>query len=325
MPGWLAYLLCLIGVFGHASSEFVAKLADTPGPEFSVWRFMIGGASLVALTQVWPGARDLVTPLRRDGVRIAALSCLGMALGQLVFHWALDFTSVVQVATIVTAIPIFFVLADRVVNGARITPPKMVSGVGAFLAVIFLMTNGAGLSASGDDLIGTGLALFCGALGGVYLVLAKPYVSTYGPVRMTAYTFGIGFFFLWVVVGLGWGVWVNPLDIAEKSPQQVAGILTIGLWNTCIAMACWLAGLAAAPDPQRGNYLFFLKPVIAAFLAVAILGDPLTALQVLAIFAICACVAMEYVWTRRIARRDARREARVAADAAPRAGVRPGT
>ena len=302
MPGWLAYLLCFIGVCGHASSEFVAKIADTPGPEFSVWRFMIGGACLVILTQLWPGARDLATPLRRDGVKIVLLSCLGMALGQLIFHWALDFTSVVQVATIVTAIPIFFVLADWVINRTPITRPKMVSGIGAFIAVILLMTNGAGLSATGDDLIGTLMALACGALGGVYLVLAKPFVAEYGPVRMTAYTFAIGFFFLWTVVGVGWGVWVNPLSITEKTETQVLGILTIGIWNTAIGMAVWLGGIAAAPDPQRANYLFFLKPVIAAFLAVAVLGDTLTLLQVLAIFAICFCVAMEYVWTQRLAK-----------------------
>ena len=302
MPGWLAYLLCFIGVCGHASSEFVAKIADTPGPEFSVWRFMIGGACLMILTQFWPGARDLLTPMRRDGVKIALLSCLGMALGQLIFHWALDFTSVVQVATIVTAIPIFFVLADWVINRTPITRPKMVSGIGAFIAVILLMTNGAGLSATGDDLIGTLMALACGALGGVYLVLAKPFVAEYGPVRMTAYTFAIGFFFLWTVVGVGWGVWVNPLSITEKTETQVLGILTIGIWNTAIGMAVWLGGIAAAPDPQRANYLFFLKPVIAAFLAVAVLGDTLTLLQVLAIFAICFCVAMEYVWTQRLAK-----------------------
>ena len=60
---------------------------------------------------------------------------------------------------------------------------------------------------------------------------------------------------------------------------------------------------AAAPDPQRANYLFFLKPVIAAFLAVFLLGDALTGLQALAIFAICFCVALEYVWTQRLAAR----------------------
>ena len=301
MRGWVAYLLCFVGVCGHASSEFVAKIADTPGPEFSVWRFMIGGACLLALTQVWPGARDILTPLRRDGVKIALLSCFGMALGQLIFHWALDFTSVVQVATIVTAIPIFFVIADWAINRTPITKPKMVSGVGAFLAVILLMTNGAGLSTTGDDLIGTTMALACGALGGVYLVLAKPFVAEYGPVRMTAYTFAIGFFFLWTVVGIGWGVWVNPLSITEKTETQVIGILTIGIWNTAIGMAVWLGGIAAAPDPQRANYLFFLKPVIAAGLAVAILGDTLSLLQVLAITAICFCVGLEYIWTTRLA------------------------
>ena len=65
MPGWLAYLLCFIGVCGHASSEFVAKVADTPGAEFSVWRFMIGGACLIVLALCWPGQRDLITPLRK--------------------------------------------------------------------------------------------------------------------------------------------------------------------------------------------------------------------------------------------------------------------
>ena len=120
---------------------------------------------------------------------------------------------------------------------------------------------------------------------------------------MTAYTFAIGFVFLWIVVGAFWGVWVNPLSLAEKTETQVLGILTIGIWNTAIGMAVWLAGIAAAPDPQRANYLFFLKPVIAAGLAVAILGDSLTWLQGLAIFAICFCVALEYVWTQRLAAR----------------------
>ena len=300
MRGLLAYLACFIGVCGHASSEFVSKLAATPGPEFSVWRFMIGGALLILLTQVWPGARDIVTPLRRNGVRIVLLAWFAMALGQLIFHWSLDFTSVVQVATVVTAIPIFYVLTDWLLNGTSLTAPKMISGIGAFIGVALLLSNGfeADVSFGGPDLIGTLMALFCGILGGVYLVLARPLVTEYGPVRMTAYTFFLGFFFLWTVVGLAWGIWVNPLSLAEKTPEQIQGILTIGVWNTAIAMALWLWGLSAAPDPQRANYLFFLKPVIAAFLAMAILGDSLSWLQALAIFAICFCVGLEYVWTR---------------------------
>ncbi len=306
MPAWVAYLACLIGVFGHASSEFVAKVAATPGPEFSVWRFLIGGACLVLVSFFWPGARDLVTPLRQDGLRILLLSCLGMALGQLIFHWALDFASVVQVATIVTGIPIAVVVVDRLVNGTPMMAPKVVSGIGAFIGVVLLLTNGAttDLQFGGPNLIGTLMALICAVIGGVYIVLAKPLVQAYGPVRMTAYTFALGFFFLYAIVGVAWGVWVNPFSLFDKEPVQIAGILTIGIWNTALAMTLWLAGLSFAPDPQRANYLFFLKPVIAAFLAVFILGDALTWMQGLAIFAICFCVALEYVWTQSLKTAD---------------------
>lgn len=295
----IAYGLCFVGVCGHASSEFVAKIADTPGPEFTVWRFMIGGFCLVILSQLWPGQRDLLTPLRENGVRILTLSWLGMALGQLIFHLALDFTSVVQVATIVTAIPIFVVLIDRALNGTPVTPPKIVSGIGAFIGVVLLMGNGIGQEAGlfSGDVIGTVLALSCALLGGMYLVIARPLIQQYGAVRMTTYTFATGFVFLYILVGLFWGIWVNPLSFADKEPMQQAGIITIGVWNTCIGFAAWLAGLGAVPDAQRGNYLFFLKPVIAALLAVLILGDVLTLLQGLAIFAICFCVVLEYVWS----------------------------
>lgn len=299
MRPWMAYFACLVGVFGHASSEFVAKIAATPGPEFSVWRFMIGGACLVLVCQVWPGARDLITPLRKDGLRILLLSCFGMALGQLIFHWSLDFASVVQVATIVTGIPIAVVVVDRLINGTLMTAPKIVSGIGAFIGVVLLLTNGAATDVQfgGQNLMGTLLALICAIIGGVYIVLAKPLIQAYGPVRMTAYTFALGFFFLYAIVGLAWGVWVNPFSLVDKEPVQIAGILTIGLWNTAMAMTLWMAGLSFAPDPQRANYLFFLKPVIAAVLAIFILGDSLTWMQGLAIFTICLCVALEYVWT----------------------------
>ena len=171
----------MIGVFGHASSEFVAKISDTPGPEFSVWRFIIGGALLMVLTQIWPGARDIWTPLRKNGVRIVVSSALLMSLSQLIFHWSLDFTSVVQVATMVTAIPIFYVVTDRVVNGTQLTRPKMVSGIGAFVGVVLLLTNGfeADLGLSGRDLIGTLMVLGCGSTGGIWSS-RDPWLSSTG-------------------------------------------------------------------------------------------------------------------------------------------------
>ena len=48
----------------------------------------------------------------------------------------------------------------------------------------------------------------------------------------------------------------------------------------------------------RGSYLFFLKPVITALLALVILAQPITAVQVIAIVVICSSVLIELFWNR---------------------------
>jgi drug/metabolite transporter (DMT)-like permease len=55
----------------------------------------------------------------------------------------------------------------------------------------------------------------------------------------------------------------------------------------------WIGGLAAVPDITRGSYLFFLKPVMAAFLSITFLGISLSIWQILAILIICIAVANE--------------------------------
>ncbi|MCP4361563.1 MAG: EamA family transporter, partial [Chloroflexi bacterium] len=79
---------------------------------------------------------------------------------------------------------------------------------------------------------------------------------------------------------------------------QTTALITIALWNTTITQFLWIGGLAAVPDITRGSYLFFLKPVIAACLAVIFLSQTLTAWQTLAILVICASVVVETVWAR---------------------------
>ena len=103
---------------------------------------------------------------------------------------------------------------------------------------------------------------------------------------------------MWLGVGAGWGIWVDPTTLFERPPQAYLSVLTRGIWNTTIAMVLWLGGLAAVPDMGRANYLFFFKPVIAAGLAFFILRQEITAIQILAIAAIPLCVLVEVFYDR---------------------------
>ncbi len=295
----LAYLAVFVGVIGHASSEFVSVLTGLRGPEVSVWRFSIGAAGLVILCLFRRDTRDLIGPLRQDFWPIAGLSVLGFAVAYLFFHWALDFATVPQVAITVTTMPIFLAIVNQWRTGERVTPIKWVTGIAAVLAIAVLITDGAleQLAGTGDDLIGILMALGCAVFGGAFMVFARPFFAKYGALRMTTLSISIAAVALWIGVGLFFGIWVDFSTLFARTPGEAAAILAIGLYNTTITQWLWLGGLAAAPDIARAGYLFFLKPVIAALLALVFLAQPVTAVDWVAIVVICGAVAVEFFWT----------------------------
>lgn len=292
---WLAYLAVFVGVLGHSSTEFVSVLSGVAGPELSVWRFSLGGAGLVVLAMIFPGSRDLIAPFKTHGTRLVALSILGVTIAYLLFHWSLDFASVVQVATLVTTIPIFVALSNLLLNHVPITKAKILSAACAFLGIALLITEGylARLEGTSENLIGIFMAIGCAAAIASYSVMAKPIITEYGALRITAITMLGGAIGLWIVVGVFFGIWVRPQRLSTLDSQGLVALGVLAVFNTTITQFLWIGGLAAVPDITRGSYLFFLKPAIAALLAVVILDQSLTLIQVLAIIVITASVFSE--------------------------------
>jgi len=297
----IAYLAVFVGVLGHASTEFVAVLSGIGGPELSVWRFLLGGAGLVVLALIMPGSRNLAAPFRTHFQPLIWLSLLGVTVGYLVFHWSLDFASVPQVATTVTTVPIFVALANLMINGQPITTAKAVSGLCAVVGIALLITDGylTRLSGSSGNLPGIFLAVACAAAIAAYSVLVRPIIAIYGALRITAITMMLGGVGLWLVVGLLFDIWASSARLTELPPTGLSALLVIAFWNTTITQFLWIGGLAAVPDITRGSYLFFLKPVIAAVLAVFLLKQEITAVQMLAIVVVCASVFGELLLGKR--------------------------
>ncbi len=300
IPARFATLAVFVGVLGHASSEFVAAGSGVAGPELSVWRYLLGGAGLVVLALLISGPRALFAPLRAHAWDMVWLSVVGVSGAYLAFHWALDFASPVQVATLVTTIPIFVGLASLIVNGQPLSAVKIITGLFAFAGLALLITDGLidKLIAGRDSIWGVLLTLLCAVLGAFYAVRVRPLVVRYGALNVTALSMMIGGIGLWIGVGLAFGVRVDPLTLFERPGTESTWILVLALWNTTITQFLWIGGLAAAADITRASYLFFLKPVIAAALAVTFLGTSLSLLQVFAIVVVTGSVLVEIYWPR---------------------------
>ena len=308
IPSRFAYLAVMIGVLGHASSEVVAVLTGVSGPELSVWRYLLGGAGLVAAGLALTGFSALRKALLEGGPSLALISLYGVAGAYLAFHWALDFASPVQVAVLVTTIPFWVGVANWVLAGQAMSGAKIAAAVCAFAGLVVLLTDGAleRLQGDADSLIGLGLALICAALASVYAVQIKPYVAAHGALPTTAVSLMIGGVALWLTVGALWGDWVDPTTLFARAEGGGATalnpgwwILVLALWNTTVTQLLWIGGLAAAPDMTRASYLFFLKPVIAALLALAFLqGAQISPLQWAAVALVTGSVLVELLGVR---------------------------
>jgi len=316
IPVRWAYLAVFIAVFGHASSEFFAVLPGISGPEVSVWRFLIGGAGLVLWALSRADSRDLITPLREEGWPLVGFTMLGVTLPYLAFHWSLDFASVIQIATFVTTMPIWLGLTNLWLNKQPFTTAKIATATVAMLGIALLLTDGALGALKGDAsaLFGMFLVMVCAAFGSAYAVIVKPVVARHGALRITALTMMMGGVGLWLTVGVAFGVWVDPSTLFERPASAATQginpgwwLLLLGLWNTTITQLLWFGGLSAAPDITRASYLFFLKPVIAAVLAIFVLSQHPTMLQSLAILVVTGSVFVELFWPRieRLLRRGA--------------------
>jgi len=295
-----AYLAVFVGVLGHASSEFFAVLSSMSGPEVSVWRYLLGGAGLFLVALAVCGPRPLIEPLRTHAAPLLWYSLVGVSGAYLAFHMALDYASVVQVATLVTTIPIFVGLANLVLNRLPLTPVKLATGACAVLGLALLITDGAleRLLGESNSIIGIALGILCAALAAWYAVKVKPIIARYGALRVTALSMMIGGVGLWVGVGIGFAVWVDPSTLLDRPAIAWGSILTLALWNTTITQYLWIGGLAAAADMTRASYLFFLKPVIAAGLATLVLTQDISLLQGIAIVVVTGSVLIELFWSR---------------------------
>ena len=295
--GWIAYLAVFVGVLGHASAEFFAVLSGVGGPELSVWRFVLGGFGLLVIALALPDSRDLITPLRTHGIKITMLSLIGITGGYLFFHWSLDFASVPQVATIVTIAPFFVGLINFLVNREPFGLAKVLSGLCALSGIVLLVTDGylETIGGSSNSLIGVTMALLSSLFLSIFMVLIRPIIAVYGALRITAISLVVGAIGLWLIVGIVFGIWVTPGRISTMSYVAISSLLALAIFNTTITQFLWIGGLAAVPDITRGSYLFFLKPVIAALLAVIILGQVLTVVQTIAIALVTSSVAAEFL------------------------------
>jgi drug/metabolite transporter (DMT)-like permease len=235
---------------------------------YTTIRYGLAGAIFVGLT--FAAERSL--RVERRHVPVLALAALILYVNQLGFVFALDVTTASTIGLVLGAIPIFAALFGLAAGTERPTT--------RFWAAAFISFLGVGLVAAGSggetsaSLTGILLGLLTAATWAGYSVAVAPLMQTYTPSRVSAYVIPAAWFAA-ALTGLpqsadqdwalGWEIWLLLL-FATLGPL----VLTTVLWFRAIHRI----------GANRATLAANLQPFVAAVLAVILLSEPLSWLQV---------------------------------------------
>jgi drug/metabolite transporter (DMT)-like permease len=235
---------------------------------YATVRYGLAAAIFVALTLV----AERTLHLEHRHLPLIGLATAALALNQLSFVFALDRTTASTIGLLLGAIPIFAALLGLVLGTETPTRRFWLGAAISFVGVGFVAL-GSGGDVSGGR-IGILLGLATAGTWAVYSVTVAPLMRTYSPSRVSALVLPAAWVLL-LVVGLdetreqswdlGWEIWAL-LVFATIGPL----VLTNVLWFRSIHR------IGAAKATLAAN----LQPFVAAVLAVILLSEPLSALQI---------------------------------------------
>lgn len=235
---------------------------------YATVRYALAALIFVGLTLV----AERTLRIQRRHLPIVALAAVALWLNQLSFVFALDLTTASTIGLLLGAIPIFTALLGLVLGTER--PSRRFWMAAAISALgVGLVALGAGGEVSASR-VGILLGLTTGATWAVYSVTVAPLMRTYSPSRVSAIVIPA----TWVLLALsglqqtadqdwsvGWEVWAL-LVFATLGPL----VLTNVLWFRSIHKI----------GPAKATLAANLQPFVAAVLAVILLSEPLSWLQI---------------------------------------------
>lgn len=260
----LAYLAIFTTIVLFSTIEVFLKMITGNIDSFllAFIRFFAGGLLLILLGVIFPANKEKIN--LKSWKTIALLGIFGISIGLGAFHFSINYLPASTGAVIFSINPIFSSVTAIILLKESFGLKNISGMILAFLG-LYILSFGFN-SIDFNSLIGVSAMLLSAVVFGIYIVISKKYVLKHG----TFTTTGIAFFsgsFLFLPFIKSYQI-INPL-------KTISVVTYITIMATTVAYACYFYGLKKVPVAV-GTSMFYLKPVIASFLAVLILSEPLS-------------------------------------------------
>jgi DME family drug/metabolite transporter len=287
------------GTTGPLSTALYARGAELTSIGF--WRIALGGLVL----GTWGlSHRDLFRIDRRGLLLVALVGGACVAGFEVAYQYAIAGVGVAGAAALLYTAPVLVAVAARLVLGEALTPLRLLLALGVMVGATLTVRGGTGVDALFES---QEQGMLLGVTGG--LIAAVSYAGTtllgrwavprYGPLKVLWFEIAGGTVLLGLLLPLFGRTPVAPTEAGAWVYVALLAAATVIGANVLFFGA--LRRVEAAPVAVAAT----IEPVAGAILALAVLGQALSATGWLGLLLVVASVATGYLVEGRDARRPA--------------------
>jgi drug/metabolite transporter (DMT)-like permease len=262
--------LCLISAAAYSSVPVLGKLGFDEGlsvPTLLVGRFCLAAAVLWLLA-----LRFDARPSRRGLVTGIVLGLVFYAGQNGFFFAALQRISATLATLLVFIAPVLVAVAAVALGRERLSPGQVAAIPLSLAGLALVLLGGSGVGEV--DAYGVLLALGCAVLYSAYMLIIHAVVANVPPLTLSASVITGGLLPFLAVAAL------TAEPAVPSTGDGWAIVLTMAVVGTVLPVAALTAGTALS-GPSTATVLSASQPALTAGLAIVVLGETLTALQVL--------------------------------------------
>lgn len=257
-------------MFGASLVAVRVIVEDVPPTTFAFVRYGIGGLFLLACLVL--GWRGLLRVDRRDLPFIVLCGGLIFAAFPVLINISLTLTEASRGALMVATMPIWSAVLARAIGGEQLTTRQIAGIVLSFGGVGLVMAErGLDLDGQGRALVGDAIMFFGASTGALYGILAKRVLVRYQPLTVTAWAMIGGSALLIPFVAGELLVFNQPVSVDGQTALLIG---FTAIFGGAIGYVLWTFGLSRLSATGTAVYIN-LNPLVAAFLAAALLDERL--------------------------------------------------
>lgn len=274
----LAVIIMIIWGVSYLSIKIVVREINPVLSAF--YRFFIAAIIMFIILKVkFPEEKIL----KEDRFKMAMGGLFGVALYFLFENYSVLFTSASNVAILISSIPVFTLISQRIIFKEKLTPLKVLGACFSVVGIVIIIASKEKVNLFSEGTKGDLMALGAALCWVIYNVITNKFKGNYKSITVTAHQS------LWGCIFLAPSLYFQVTSTTSPSALAIGNLIFLAIFCSCIAYVMYIYCLEHLGATVISTYIN-LQPIVSLVSAALILKEVVKPAQVVGCLIIIAGV-----------------------------------